>query len=393
MKAENADECSAWVSKILVCCPRCSSRHAVSRTQRPGSPLCHTRNLRLQDFISSKKKEQSSRRQSRSVLDVEDHSASSSPTVSALSSSLSTARISELDEEEEEQMQLDGADSLAHYERELNATGATAVSRGRLQIRLHATRRSATYWFELLHSSKVLNYYSSNSNHRSSFVSSTSLHYAAVLPSASDPHSLIISHGGARQSAPIHHVITAPSPSALSFWLDAFATVADNCLSREAVESRRRKAEMLHRLDEMRQQRPSLQLIGASLQDFSNPPSSSSIALSPSVPQQTLATSAQPPLSSSSSLPMLFTEEGDGGEAFRDCTAQVQHPLHYLLQNCNTLTQLLQLRRGPMQVLAQMLHIPRIHRSHCPCRRAVSSSTASRVLHRRPMTRGSTLMP
>jgi hypothetical protein len=244
---------------------------------------------------------------------------------------LSAARISELDEEEEEEMELDGADALAHYERELNATGATAVSRGRLQIRLHATRRSATYWFELLHGSKVLNYYSSNSNHRSSFVNSTSLHCAAVLPSASDPHSLIISHGGARQSAPIHHVITAPSPSALSFWLDAFATVVDNCLSRDAVESRRRKAEILHRLDEMRQQRPSLQLIGASLQDFSNPPSSSSsssIALSPSVPQQSMATSVQPPLSSSSSLPMLFTEEGDGGEAFRDCTAQVQHPMH-----------------------------------------------------------------
>ena len=187
MKAENADECSAWVSKISVCCPRCSSRHAVSRTQRPGCPLRQIRNLRLQDFISSKKKEQSSRRQSRTVVDVEDHSASSSPTVSALSSSLSTVRISELDEEEDEQMQLDGADSLAHYERELNATGATVVSRGRLQIRLHATRRSATYWFELLHSSKVLNYYSNNSNHRSSFVSSTSLHCAAVLPSASDP--------------------------------------------------------------------------------------------------------------------------------------------------------------------------------------------------------------
>jgi hypothetical protein len=205
--------------------------------------------------------------------------------------------------------------------------GATTVSRGSLHIHVHGTRRSATYWFELLHSQRLLNYYNSNSNHRSSFVGSIALHCVSLIPTAPascPPNSFIISHGGARQAAPIHHIITAPSPSALTFWLDAFTTVADSCLPRDAVELRRRKAVLLQQLIYKRLQRPSLQLIAASLQNF-NQAAASSFSSSLSLPslahsQTAAAASAAPP---APSLPNLFIEEGDGGEAIRGCLMQV----------------------------------------------------------------------
>jgi hypothetical protein len=229
---------------------------------------------------------------------------------------LSGSIINESDEDEENESQLDDGDST--FERELNAMGATVVSRGSLQIRLHATRRSVTYWFELLHASRILNYYSSKSNQRSSFVGSIALQCSAIIPcspTATGANSLIISHGGARQPAPIHHVVSAPSPSALSFWLDAFATVTDQCLSRDAVELRRHKAVLLHWLDQKRLQRPSLQLIGASLADVWQPAASAPSALLLSSP----SSQAPPPPAAS-----LFTEEEDGGEAFRECMSQVR---------------------------------------------------------------------
>ncbi len=237
------------------------------------------------------------------------------------------AQFAEIVEEDELQLQLD--ESSSPYERELNAAGATAVSRGRLHIQSHAVRRSAAYWFELLHANKSLNYYSSNSNHRSSFVGSISLHCASILPFASAPQSFIITLGGARQTAPIHHTISPPSDSALSFWLDALTAVTDSCLSRDAVELRRRKAVLLQQLHDMRQQRPSLQLIGASLQDASIPsaslPSPPSFTTTMQQPSPSLLASQQPPQpSSSSAAPSLFVEEGDGGEAFRECSSQVR---------------------------------------------------------------------
>jgi hypothetical protein len=196
------------------------------------------------------------------------------------------------------------------------------------------------YWFELLHAKKVINYYSSNSNHRSSFVASISLHCASIIPlqsSSSDTHTFIISHGGARQTAPIHHVISAPSPSALAFWLDALAAVTDGCLSPAALDTRRRKALLLHSLEDMRHQRPSLQLIGASLSDFSKPTSSSPSLQAASSPalQRAWPQSEQQRSSSShsSSVPSLFTEEGDGGEAFRECTAKVPPRILALCKN------------------------------------------------------------
>jgi hypothetical protein len=243
-----------------------------------------------------------------------------------------TAQFAEIEEEDELQMQLD--ESSSPYERELDSTGATAVSRGRLHIQLHTARRSATYWFELLHASKSLNYYSSNSNHKNSFVGSISLHSASIIPCApapqsSAPQSFIITLGGARQTAPIHHTVSPPSDSALSFWLDALTAVTDSCLSRDAVELRRRKAVLLQQLHGMRQQRPSLQLIGASLQDSSIP--SASLASPPPYtatmqhPSPSLLASAQQPQpSSSTAAPSLFVEEGDGGEAFRECSSHVR---------------------------------------------------------------------
>ncbi len=242
------------------------------------------------------------------------------------------AQFAEIEEEDELQLQLD--ESSSPYERELNAAGATAVSRGRLHIQSHTVRRSAAYWFELLHANKSLNYYSSNSNHRSSFVGSISLHCASILPFASAPQSsapqsFIITLGGARQTAPIHHTISPPSDSALSFWLDALTAVTDSCLSRDAVELRRRKAVLLQQLHDMRQQRPSLQLIGASLQDASIPsaslPSPPSLTTAMQQTSPSLLASQQPPQpSSSSAAPSLFVEEGDGGEAFRECSSQVR---------------------------------------------------------------------
>jgi hypothetical protein len=228
---------------------------------------------------------------------------------------LSGSTINESDEDEENESQLDYSDST--FERELNAMGATVVSRGSLQICLHSTRRSRTLWFELLHANKTLNYYSSKSNQRSAFVGSIALQCYAIIPcspTASGANSLIISHGGSRQSAPIHHIVSAPSPSALSFWLDAFTTATDQCLSRDAVELRRHKAVLLQWLDQKRLQRPSLQLIGASLADVWQPAASASSALFASSP----SSQAPPPPAAS-----LFTEEEDGGEAFRECTSQV----------------------------------------------------------------------
>ncbi len=264
---------------------------------------------------------QTARRLSRSVsVEVSSTEASSSPTF------VPPAAIAESDDEEQDEWEGDG-DSLTNFERELNAMGMTTVSRGSLQIHLHGARRSATYWFELLHGQRALNYYNSNSNHRSSFVGSIAVHSVSLIPSApasSPPNSFIISHGGARQTAPIHHIITAPSPSALSFWLDAFTTVTDNCLSRDAIELRRRKAVLQQQLVYKRLQRPSLQLIAASLQDFDQSAASSySSSLSlPSALQSPTQSSASA-TSSQSSISSLFNEEGDGGEAIRCCLTQV----------------------------------------------------------------------
>jgi hypothetical protein len=311
-----------------------------------------------QEFISLKRT-QSIRRQSRSqssiITDVD--SSQSSPQFS-----LSVSSVAESEGEDEDGLQLDEHDSVIAYERELNALGSTTVSRGSLQILIHASRQTTTYWFELLHVNRLLNYYRNNSNHRSSFVSFIAMQCAAIIscsaatsfPSISEhmkhlsssppQYSFIISIGGTRQGAPIHHVVTPPSPSAFAFWLDAFASVVDSCLSRDAIDLRRRKTLLLHRLEQMRLQRPSLQLIGASLQELtqttaSSPQSSfSAPASQPSQSSASASASAQAPssplssaisFSSSSSsslpkeLPSLFIEEGDGGEAFRECLVQV----------------------------------------------------------------------
>ena len=304
--------------------------------------MCRRAHAPAQELIASKKM-QTARRQSRSstasadVPSAEALSPSSSATSTVQAFAPSASIIMESDEDEQDEWEGDG-DSLTNFERELNAMGITTVSRGSLQMHVHGTRSSKTHWFELLHTQRVLNYYSSNSNHRSSFVGSIPMHSVSVIPTApasSPPNSFIISHGGARQSTPIHHVITAPSPSALSFWLDAFTAVADNCLSRDAVELRRRKAVLLQQLVYKRHQRPSLQLIAASLQDFNQ---SAASALAPSPSSLAPASFAAVPLQSSAShAPSLFIEEGDHGEGIRGYLTQVQNPpLSSCVINCNT---------------------------------------------------------
>jgi len=289
---------------------------------------------------------QTARRQSRSstasadVPSAEALSPSSSSTSTVQAFAPSASIIMESDEDEQEEWEGDG-DSLTNFERELNAMGVTTVSRGSLQMHVHGTRSSKTHWFELLHAQRVLNYYSSNSNHRSSFVGSIPMHSVSVIttaPASSPPNSFIISHGGARQSTPIHHVITAPSPSALSFWLDAFTAVADNCLSRDAVELRRRKAVLLQQLVYKRHQRPSLQLIASSLQDCNQSAASLFSPLpSQSSPLTPASHAAAPLQSSAASTPSLFIEEGDGGEGIRGCLTQVQvPPVSLCVTNCNT---------------------------------------------------------